>query len=170
MKNKILFAAAAVAFAFAVAVFSAFYGGKNVESVKSYTDADGGNVTVFYTAPTGREDRIVKTWTHDTLTTTEIDTLNLTNILASPYQYSYQMKIAKISGTPSLKVVLDQKNVPANSDWIGIDSVAVSGADSTKTYWLIKGANTWGIQHRLRLVGTTGVNQYDITANLKRTF
>lgn len=117
----------------------------------------------------GREDVITKVWTHDTLTTTENDTLTLGYTLASPYQYSYQLKVAKISGTPSLKVVLDNRNSLSNSDWVGVDSISISGADSTRTYFLINGANTWGLQHRLRLVGTTGVNQYDITGLLKKT-
>lgn len=165
MKLKYKIMGLSVLIAVLASIFAAFSPSGTNE--RHYTDSDG-ELTVF-SAPYGVEDVIVKTFTHDTLTTTEIDTLNLGYILQSPYQYSYQMKVQKISGTPSLKVVLDQRNNLGNSDWMGIDSVAISGADSTRTYFLMEGPYTYGIQHRLRLVGTSGENQYDITALLKKT-
>lgn len=156
----------AICAAVVVASLAVFFSAFNASEVRTTEAPDG--ITTAYGAA-GKEDVITKTFTHDTLTTTEIDTLNLGYSLQSPYQYSYQMNIAKVSGTPSLKVVLDTRNSFSNSDWMGIDSVSASGADSTKTYFLLTGDNTFGLQHRLRLVGTTGVNQYDITALLKKT-
>lgn len=132
-----------------------------------FDDPDGTSAVTY--DPQGREDQIYKAWTLDTLTTTEADTLNLGYTLASPYQFSYQIKCIKISGTPSLKVVLDQRNSLGNTDWIGSDSVSISGADSVRTYFALRGANTYGLQHRLRLVGTSGINEYTITGLLKKT-
>lgn len=164
MNLKLKIAGFAVIVALISAMFAAF---SPMERQKEYIDNDG-KLTVYFDG-SGRENTITKVFTHDTLTTTEADTLNLGYILASPYQYSYQLKVQKITGTPNLKAVLDQRNSLSNTDWMGIDSVSISGADSTRTYFLLEGANTWGIQQRLRLVGTTGENQYDITALLKKT-
>lgn len=165
MKLKFKIMGFAVLIATCAALFSAF--NATDEAVKVIEQPDGVLTVKF--DPKGREDVIAKVFTHDTITTTQKDTLNLGYILASPYQYSYQLKIAKISGTPSLKVVLDTRNSLSNTDWMAIDSISAAGADSTKTYFILTGANTYGLQHRLRIVGTTGVNQYDFTALLKKT-
>lgn len=145
------------------AVFPAFKTSKTVT-----IETPDGQAQVVYD-PHGREDQIYKAWTLDTLTTTEKDTLALGFNLASPYQFSYQIYCRKLSGTPSLKVVLDQRNSLTNTDWVGSDSISISGADSVRTYFAIRGTNAYGLQHRLRLVGTTGVNQYRITGLLKKT-
>lgn len=150
----------AICIAAAASLFAAF----GTSNQRTITDTDGQEITVF-----GREDQITKAWTLDTLTTTEKDTLSLGFNLASPYQFSYQIYCKKISGTPSLKIVLDQRNSLSNTDWVGSDSLTISGADSIRTYFAIRGANTYGLQHRLRLVGTTGVNRYRITGLLKKT-
>ena len=96
--------------AFAVA-FPSFRASKTVV----FDDMDGTSAVTY--DPQGREDQIYKAWTLDTLTTTEADTLALGYTLASPYQFSYQIKCIKISGTPSLKVVSDQRNSLSNTDW-----------------------------------------------------
>ena len=152
-----------------VAIFAALFSSfsHSSTSVQTFEHPDG-QATVFYD-PMGKEDQIYKVWAHDTLTTTENDTLNLGFTLASPYQYSYQFKVLKISATPSLKLVLEQRNSTSNSDWMHMDSVSVSGADSTKRDFILRGTNTYGLQHRLLLLGTSGVNQYDATALLKPT-
>ena len=165
MNFKLKIVAFAVMVAVCAALFAAF--SPTTETVRTFDMPDGQSTVVM--GMDGREDQIYKVWTHDTLTTTENDTLALGFQLASPYQYSYQIKCEKISATPSLKVVLDQRNTMSNTDWLGVDSLSISGADSVRTYFAIKGANTWGLQHRLRLMGTTGVNQYDISALLKKT-
>lgn len=153
---------AVLALAFGMYAFSG-----SETSVREFQHNDG-HATVVYDFA-GKESAIYKNWTVDTLTTTEKDTLALGFTLASPYQYCYQIYCKKLSGTPNLKIVLDQRNTLGNTDWLGCDSLSISGADSIRTYFALKGANTWGIQHRLRLVGTTGVNRYRITANLKKT-
>lgn len=144
----------------AAALFAAF----GTSEKRTVTDIDGQTYEVW-----GREDQIYKAWTVDTLTTTEKDTLALGYTLSSPYQFSYQIYCKKLSGTPNLKIVLDQRNSMTNTDWLGVDSISVAGADSIRTYFAIRGTNTYGLQHRLRLVGTTGVNRYRITGLLKKT-
>jgi hypothetical protein len=165
MNFKLKIAGFAVLFAVLTSLFAAFSPSKS--SVRTFDQPDG-PLTVVY-GMDGREDQIYKPWTLDTLTTTEADTLNLGYQLASPYQYMYQFKVIKISGTPNLKIVLDGRNSMANSDWLGMDSLTISGADSVRTYFGLKGTNTYNLQHRLRLVGTTGVNEYTITGLLKKT-
>jgi hypothetical protein len=160
MKLKYMAVTTAILIACAAAIFAAF----NTSETRTMTDTDG----IAYTIA-GKEDVITKAWTLDTLTTTEKDTLTLGFTLASPYQYCYQLWVKKISGTPSLKVVLDQRNSLTNTDWLGCDSLTISGADSTRTFFALKGANVWGLQHRLRLVGTSGTNRYRITGLLKKT-
>lgn len=165
MNLKYKITAISVLFALSASMFVAFNAAK--ETVKTF-DLPDGQSTVVYNMD-GKEDQIYKTWTLDTLTTTEADTLNLGYQLASPYQYMYQFKVIKLSGTPNLKIVLDGRNTMANSDWLGMDSLTISGADSVRTYFGLKGTNTYNLQHRLRLVGTTGVNEYTITGLLKKT-
>jgi len=138
------------------------------ESKTVTLDAPDGQAAATFD-PQGKEDQIYKAWTVDTLTTTEKDTLALGFNLASPYQFSYQIYCKKLSGTPNLKIVLDQRNSLTNTDWVGSDSISISGADSIRTYFAIRGTNSYGLQHRLRLVGTTGVNRYRITGLLKKT-
>lgn len=161
-KIQAIWAAGIVAL-LAVALLPSFRASKTVT-----IDAPDGQAAVTFD-PQGKEDQIYKAWTVDTLTTTEKDTLNLGFTLASPYQFSYQVYCKKLSGTPSLKIVLDQRNSLTNTDWVGSDSLTISGADSIRTYFAIRGTNSYGLQHRLRLVGTTGVNRYRITGLLKKT-
>lgn len=147
-----------------IAVAASLFAAFGTSSERTFEDVDGQEITVF-----GKDDAIYKAWTVDTLTTTEKDTLALGYQLASPYQFSYQIYCKKLSGTPSLKIVLDQRNSMGNSDWVGSDSLTISGADSVRTYFALRGTNSYGLQHRLRLVGTTGVNRYRITGLLKKT-
>jgi len=158
--DKIQAVWASICIALIASLFAAF----GTSNERTITDTDGQQITIA-----GADQTITKAWTVDTLTTTEKDTLNLGFQLASPYQFSYQIYCKKLSGTPSLKIVLDQRNSMSNTDWVGSDSLTISGADSVRTYFAIRGAVAYGLQHRLRLVGTTGVNRYRITGLLKRT-
>ena len=152
-----------------VAIFAALFSSfsHSSTSVQTIDEPDGKLILEF--AGNGKDPNVYKVWDHDTLTTTENDTLNLGVTLRSPYQYSYQFKVLKISATPSLKLVLEQRNSMSNTDWMHMDSVSVSGADSTKRDFILRGTNTYGLQHRLLLLGTSGVDQYDATALLKKT-
>lgn len=111
-----------------------------------------------------------KVYAVDTITNTEKDTLTIPFIMASPYQYSYQFKVTKLTGTANnnFKVVLDQANTSASTQWMAIDSFTRTGADSLRRDWLIKGTNVWGARHRLRIIGAgTNLTQYYTTYNIK---
>ena len=113
---------------------------------------------------------IYKTWTLDTITNTEKDTLALSSILESAYQYSIQARVLRISGTKNVKFVLDQTNATGSTVWMPIDSVSAASPDTLKTVFLMKGANVWGNKHRIRVVGTgTQSTSYQVTALYKRT-
>lgn len=128
---------------------------------------ENGKVIENYFAPPKSYQKV---YAVDTITNTEKDTLTIPYILASPYQYSYQFKVTKLTGTANnnFKVVLDQANTSASTQWMAIDSFTRTGADSLRRDWLIKGANTWGARHRLRIIGAgTNTTQYYTTYNIK---
>ena len=111
---------------------------------------------------------LYKTWALDTLTNAETITLSLSSILESTYQYSVQAYVpASISGTKSIKFVVDQTNATGSNVWMPIDSVTATGAG---TVFLIKYANVWGNKHRIRCVGSgTQSTPFQVTALYKRT-
>jgi len=110
---------------------------------------------------------VLKSWSLDTITNAELDTLNLSEILASPYQYAYQIKLANISGTRNVKFYLDQ-TCAKGTRYMTVDSAITSG--TTVNYYLMKGANTWGYRHRIRVVGAgTQSTSYLVDGLLKKT-
>jgi hypothetical protein len=95
-----------------------------------------------------------KTYALDTLTTAGTYTTLLPFNMASAYQYQYFLKLRKIGVTPNIKVVLDEKNAATSSIWSAIDSFSMSGADSTKLNFRLRGTTAYGTRHRLRYVKT----------------
>ncbi len=95
-----------------------------------------------------------KTYALDTLTTAGTYTTILPFNMASAYQYQYFLKLRKIGVTPNIKVVLDEKNAATSSIWSAIDSFSMSGADSTKLNFRLRGSVAYGTRHRLRYVKT----------------
>ncbi len=131
-----------------------------------FEDENGGITKYDFAPPKAYQ----KVYPVDTITNTEKDTLTLPWLLVSPYQYSYQFKVTKLTGfnNNNFKVVLDQANTSASTQWMAIDSFTRTGADSTRRDWLIKGANAWGARHRLRIIGASvNLTQYYVTANIK---
>ena len=131
-----------------------------------FEDENGATETYDFAPPKAYQ----KVWAVDTITNTEKDTLLIPWIMASPYQYSYQFKVTKLTGfnNNNFKVVLDQANTTASTMWMAIDSFTRSGADSVRRDWLIKGGDTWGARHRLRIIGASvNLTQYYVTANIK---
>lgn len=155
----------AVLFAFAC-LFVAFAFDRPASQTYVFEDENGAVSEFSYLPPKSYQ----KTFTHDTLTNTEKDTLVIPWILASPYQYSIQFKVAKISGNANnnFKAVLDQANTTGSTLWMAIDSFTRTGADSLRRDWLIKGTHTYGARLRLRLIGAgTSSTQYDVSVNIK---
>ena len=166
MKNKIQFLLAACLLAIAaVFTFSAF-DRTPVPFEDIYTIEDeSGNVT---TAAAPSSNAIVKSWVVDTITNAENDTLLLGEILASAYQYAYQIRMANISGTRSIKFYLEQTSATGSSRWMTVDSAITSGAVINN--YLMRNANTWGNRHRIIIDGTgTQSISYKIDGWLKRT-
>ncbi len=90
--------------------------------------------------------------------------------LSSPYQYSYYFRMRKIGVTPNVKIRLEQRNCSNSSIWSGIDSVSMSGADSTKYHFRLQGTNVYGAAHRIAFVKTgTGQVARNVEVNIKGT-
>ena len=90
--------------------------------------------------------------------------------LSSAYQYQYFVKLRKISGTPNVKIRLEERNTAASSIWSAIDSVSCSGADSLKLFFRLKGTNVYGTYHRIAFVKTgTNTMARNIELNVKPT-
>lgn len=114
-----------------------------------YTDEDGNVNTVWYAGANQQ-----KIFPLDTLTTAGTTTITVPWNMSSPYQYQYFFRLRKIGVVPNIKVVLDERNAANSSIWSAIDSFSMSGADSTKLHFRLRGATTYGSFHRLRFVKT----------------
>jgi hypothetical protein len=119
------------------------------ETPVQYTDADGDTYTQWYAGTNAQ-----KIFPLDTLTTAGTTTITVPWNLSSPYQYQYFFKMRKIGVTPNVKIVLDERNAANSSIWSAIDSVSMSGADSTKLNFRLRGPVTYGSFHRIRFVKT----------------
>ena len=109
-------------------------------------------------------------YTMDTLTTAGTYTTVLPYNLSSPYQYQYFLKLRKIGVTPNVKVVLDELNCSNSAIWSAIDSFSMSGADSTKLNFRLRGSIVYGAKHRLRYVKTgNGAVARNLEINIKPT-
>lgn len=138
----------------------------NIQTVQTAIESESGNGIAFEYAPASGA--IAKVWTLDTITNAENDTLTLNYILASPYSYSYQIKLANISGTRDIKFYLEQTNATGSTRWMKVDSAVTTG--STVNAYLMEGANTWGNKHRIIVDGTgTQVVSYHADGWLKKT-
>lgn len=140
---------------------------------KPYTDFqtsvvsidEAGDISTVFAPSTGA---VAKSWTLDTITNAENDTLSLGEILASPYQYSYQVRLANVSGTRSIKFYLEQTSATGSTRWMKVDSLTTSGAVIND--YLMKSAETWGNKHRIIVDGTgTQVVSYKVDGWLKKT-
>lgn len=90
--------------------------------------------------------------------------------LSSAYQYSYFFKMRKIGVTPNVRIRLEQRNTSNSAIWSAIDSVSMSGADSTKLHFRLQGTNVYGAAHRIAFVKTgTGQVARNVEVNIKGT-
>ena len=134
-----------------VALFSAFNRPEIAEAKQAvqYTDEAGDVNTVWYAGANQQ-----KIFPLDTLTTAGTTTITVPWNMASPYQYQYFFKMRKIGVTPNVKMVLDERNAANSAIWSAIDSVSMSGADSTKLHFRLRGSLAYGSFHRIRFVKT----------------
>ncbi len=93
------------------------------------------------------------TWTADTITNTEIDTVSVPASFLSNYQFQIQAVTAQISGTRNLKIYLDESNLTSGTtDWRLIDSTSTTSTNVVA----IRQAQSYGLRYRVRVKGVTG--------------
>lgn len=178
MKYKFQFMWVAVLIAFASAfAFSAFDKPTTAyTSLTDYVDEIGNVVTkdvrgnVVYGSDAFRAVNLQRIYALDTMSAASTTYITPGYNLSSPYQYQYFFKMRKISGTPNVKIRLEERNTSNSAIWSAIDSVSVSGADSLKLHFRLKGANVYGASHRIAFVKTgTNTIARNVEVNIKGT-
>lgn len=108
------------------------------------------------------------TFTPDTITNTERDTLLLPADFVSPWSYGYHIVMDSLSGTDTLSFVVQESVLKSgNTDWITVATGAGSGSFSTR----IVGALMYGRRQRIIVNGAgTQSTRYSITFLAKKVF
>lgn len=147
-----------------IGIFSAFTGRK--AEYKTVTIEDENGKQTFIDFAGSNQQRIYALDTISAATTTYI-TPNWN--MSSPYQYQYFFKMRKIGVTPNVKIRLEERNAANSSIWSAIDSVSMSGADSTKLHFRLRGT-AYGSFHRIAFVKTgTGAVARNVELVIKPT-
>lgn len=155
----------ALALCMGIAAFSAFDKPESTEFSPVVAYDETGAKDISYAGTSGA---VLKSWAKDTITNAANDTLTFPGVLASPYQYCYQVRLTNISGTRSIKFYLEQVSASTSTRWMKVDSMVTSG--STINDYLMKGANTWGIKNRVIVDGAgTQSTAYQLDAIMKKT-
>lgn len=137
---------------------------KNDQMVQ-YTDENGNTYAQTFAGAAQQ-----KIFTLDTMSAAGTTYVSVPWNMSSPYQYQYFFKMRKISGTPNVKIRLEERNCANSAIWSAIDSVSVSGADSTKLHFRLRGTNAYGAFHRIAFVKTgTNTMARNIEFNIKPT-
>lgn len=107
-------------------------------------------------------------WTLDTITNANNDTLNLPYNLFSSFTSLYQLRRTSISGTPNIAVTVQQSAVTSgNTDWVTVATTAGTGATNEA---LVLNP-TYGVRYRLIVDGSgTQSTSYSVTAVLKKLY
>jgi hypothetical protein len=91
------------------------------------------------------------TWTADTITNAEIDTVSVPASFLSNYQFQIQAVRTSLSGTHNVKLYLDESNLTSGiTDWRVIDSTSTT----TATIGAIRQSVSYGLRYRVRVKGT----------------
>lgn len=108
------------------------------------------------------------TFTPDTITNTESDTLLLPADFISPWSYAYQIVMDSLSGTDTLSFVVQESVLRSgNTDWITV----ATGAGSASVRTRITGALMYGRRQRIIVNGAgTQSTRYSITFLAKKVF
>lgn len=122
------------------------------ETPVTITDEDGNTYTQMFAG--AAQQKVIAL---DTMSAAGTTYVTVPWNMASPYQYQYFVKLRKITGTPNVKIRLEERNAASSAIWSPIDSVSCSGADSLKLYFRLRGATTYGSFHRIAFV-KTGTN------------
>lgn len=177
MKHKFQYMWIAMLIAFASTfAFSAFKPKSVHTELTNFVDETGAITTMddHGNVYTGDEaiaaSNLQRIYTLDTLTTAGSYTTVLPYNLSSAYQYQYFLQMKKIGVTPNVKVVLDERNTSNSTLWSAVDSFSMSGADSTKLNFRLRGSIVYGAAHRLRYVKTgNGAVSRKLEINIKGT-
>lgn len=96
----------------------------------------------------------------------EKDTVTLPEKFLSLYSGHFVIERTSLTGTHSVKVVLDESNATTGTtNWIPIDSVATT----TATLGRISRTELLGVRYRLRLIGAgTQTSTYGVTVTCKK--
>ena len=169
-----MWVAVLIAFASAFA-FSAFDKPNTIHTeLTTFVDESGNVVTKDESVVSGEEafaaSNLQRIYALDTISAAATTYITPGYNLSSPYQYSYYFRMRKIGVTPNVKIRLEQRNCSNSSIWSGIDSVSMSGADSTKYHFRLQGSVTYGAAHRIAFVKTgTGAVARNVEVNIKGT-
>lgn len=108
------------------------------------------------------------TFTPDTITNTEMDTLLLPVDFVSPWSYGYHIVMDSLSGTDTLSFVVQESMLKTgNTDWITI----ATGAGSANVSTRIVGQLMYGRRQRIIVNGAgTQSTRYRITFVAKKVF
>lgn len=108
------------------------------------------------------------TFTPDTITNTESDTLLLPADFTSPWSFAYHITMNALSGTDTLSFVIQESVLRSgNADWITI----ATGAGSADVFTRITGALMYGRRQRIIVNGAgTQSTRYSITFLAKKVF
>ena len=108
------------------------------------------------------------TFTPDTITNTESDTLLLPADFTSPWSYAYQVVMDSLSGNDTLSFVVQESVLRlGNTDWITV----ATGAGSANVRTRITGALMYGRRQRIIINGAGTQNtRYSITFLAKKVF
>ena len=108
------------------------------------------------------------TFTPDTITNTESDTLLLPADFVSPWSYVYQVVMDSLSGTDTLSFIVQESVLRSgNTDWVTV----ATGAGSASVRTRITGALMYGRRQRIIVNGAgTQSTRYAITFLAKKVF
>lgn len=108
------------------------------------------------------------TFTPDTITNTESDTLLLPADFVSPWSYVYQVVMDSLSGTDTLSFIIQESVLRSgNTDWVTV----ATGAGSASVRTRITGALMYGRRQRIIVNGSgTQSTRYSITFLAKKVF
>ena len=108
------------------------------------------------------------TFTSDTITDTESDTLTLPVLLYSKWTYDYHAVIDSLSGTQDIDVVVQESSLASgDTDWVQVDTIAtLTDANEVDR---ATGDVVYGVRQRLIVTGTgTQSVKYSIKAVFKK--
>lgn len=108
------------------------------------------------------------TFTPDTITNTELDTLLLPADFVSPWSYLYQVAIDSLSGADTLAFTIQESALKSgNTDWVTV----ATGAGSRGNPARITGALMYGRRQRIIVIGSgTQSTRYSIVFLAKKVF